>query len=122
MGGGKGESSKGTDKSKMRHKPTQQEVARRAPGTIAAVLHALKTGVGSRKAVKSYPRVKGTPDAVQTEVQNHLLKLKKIDPPAGRARPRPPDLSRMAAFSSRGMGTGGLGAPTVYRGVQFATH
>ena len=61
----------------MRHKPTQQEVARRAPSTIAAVLHALKTGLGSRKVVKSYPRVKGAPDAVQTEVQNHLLKLKK---------------------------------------------
>ena len=77
-------------------------IARRAPNTIAAVHYALTNGKGSKKAIQAYPKVGGAPGAVQTEVENHLRRLKKEDPPDGDCPnrvshpPPPPPL----AFSS----------------------
>ena len=69
-----------------RSRPSETMMARRAPSTTAAVHYALINGKGSKKAVRAYPKVEGAPDAVQTEVENHLRPLKKKDPPNGESR------------------------------------
>ena len=75
-GGGKGAKPK-------RARPTEKEIARRVPSTVAATLHALLNGVGSKKAVQAYTKVEGAPAAMPTEVENHLRRLKTQDPPDG---------------------------------------